>query len=86
MTENEAKKKWCPYARASDLGHSPVSVNRRGNFPDQDCYCIASSCMAWRWNGDSPAFPDAGSEDSLDYNARKGFCGGFGRPVEGRLP
>ncbi len=37
MTEDEAKKKWCPKARE----------NSRRVFSDS---CIGSGCMAWRWS------------------------------------
>jgi len=43
-------------------------------------YCIGSGCMAWRWYGDSPAFPNSGPEDTLNYNARKGYCGKASKP------
>lgn len=51
VTEDKAKTKWCPFAR--------VSRNGGGNrYPmDNDladatafARCIASDCMAWRWN------------------------------------
>lgn len=51
MTEEQAKAKWCPHARASNEQESAVAVNRSAvNKPDRDCFCIASACMAWRWN------------------------------------
>lgn len=37
MTEDEARTKWCPYARR------PSKTNL------SDRTCIASACMAWRW-------------------------------------
>ena len=53
MTEDEAKTKWCPMARASALeecrtGVATYSYNRAGtaSLPD-DCMCIASDCMVW---------------------------------------
>lgn len=56
MTEEEAKKKWCPFARAaSAIG--PVAVNRMetsltedGSIADPDCLCLAAGCMMWRWD------------------------------------
>ncbi len=65
MTEDEAKTKWCPFARTlrQDLEEAPTErwfgpFNRymcEGDEDDtvsalsQGCLCIASACMAWRW-------------------------------------
>ena len=58
MTEDEAKTKWCPYARISSLnegGDDGPSSNRwlgwisDGEVGSVAC-CIASTCMAWRWS------------------------------------
>lgn len=38
MTEEEAKTKWCPFAR--DVDGAPTTN------------CIGSACMAWRWDHD----------------------------------
>jgi len=58
LTEEEARKKWCPFARvpsAIGMNGSAVSgtpaINRA---PHVEVTCIASECMAWRWHG--PAF------------------------------
>lgn len=49
LTEDEAKRMWCPLARAVDLaGAIPVAANRNRMGADVDCMCIASACMAWR--------------------------------------
>lgn len=61
MTEDEAKTKWCPFARvavytrggfASDRS-DPVVVNRDSTdtrtSPDGATGCLGSGCMAWRW-------------------------------------
>lgn len=58
MTEEEAKKKWCPFARSIGWemfrdGEQAVTMNR---MPDgaahTGCLCLGSACMAWgvRWN------------------------------------
>lgn len=67
MTEEEAKLKWCPFARAaSAIG--PVAVNRMetsltedGSIADPDCLCLAAGCMMWRWRG--------------PHDEKRGYCG-----------
>ena len=58
MTEDEARKKWCPKARCAVKGaeddHFVRGINR---WPLDDgtttgSKCFASDCMMWRW--DSP--------------------------------
>lgn len=53
MTEDEAKLKWCPFARKGM--RSPTSANIAEAMRDQTYHtisdevnCIASACMAWR--------------------------------------
>lgn len=55
LTEQEARKKWCPYVRHEGA----VGPFNRGTFfgPLNEhqhnngtlCNCIASDCMSWRW-------------------------------------
>lgn len=56
MTEEDARQKWCPFARTFD---GPIvaqkvaavaSVNRIGNEISIHCRCVAAECMAWRWD------------------------------------
>lgn len=84
MTEDEARKKWCPFARLIATGAEGQDValpdasagfNRPTLGPPDDlanAACMASSCMAWRWDsrsrghcglaGAAPLYPaDAGS-------------------------
>lgn len=58
VTEEEAKTKWCPYVRH---GAPEIGTFNRGvvcpinDHPDNGgmlCNCIASACMAWRWQVD----------------------------------
>lgn len=85
MTEEEAKTKWCPFARvgvrwmdsqaASLADLTAVAVNRGENAAEQ-ARCLGSACMAWRWTSGWP-LPD----DPLLVSERyAGFCGLAGRP------
>lgn len=51
MTEEQANKLWCPFAREVVLGHNPApaSYNREEGRASQRANCVASKCMAWRW-------------------------------------
>ncbi|WP_454021255.1 hypothetical protein [Azospirillum sp. Marseille-Q6669] len=81
MTEEEARTKWCPHARASDQADPPSSVNRvRTNKPDGDCLCVASGCMAWRWSEEDCTPPGSnGIGEPVEAHA-VGYCGAFGKP------
>jgi hypothetical protein len=67
MTEEEAKKKWCPQSR---VGFPKSSLNRfsDGDFP-QSSNCIGSNCMAWRY------FPNNVPRDEKPH----GYCGLAGK-------
>lgn len=78
MTEDEAKEKWCPFSRTMGMKGEVImpAANRvfiydgdnKLQFPHPEmCACIASKCMAWRWDGPQ------------DFN-RPGHCGLAGRP------
>jgi hypothetical protein len=71
MTEAEAKKHWCPFVRiAQHMGLDMVPVNRVGsNGANPDTCCLASKCMAWRWD-----YPDGPS-----FKSTTGHCGLAGR-------
>lgn len=67
MTEDEARKKWCPQARVATRGED-AAVNRWAVFgsgfgPSHGTTCIASECMAWR-----------------STSSQHGYCGLAGRP------
>ena len=47
LTEDEAKTKWCPFARESAVN---PSMPWNGPIPTHPTLnCIASACMAWRF-------------------------------------
>jgi len=67
MTEKEAKTKWCPLARLSEMGGT---YNRTG--PEANLQCIGSACMAWRTKEGVSARSQA--------FVTVGYCGAFGEP------
>ena len=63
MTENEAKAKWCPFARVV-TGPWAVAVNRvvdlktlKPHLPGTTM-CIGSKCMAWQASSSSSGWCD----------------------------
>lgn len=77
QTENEAKNKWCPFARVGVYhGGACTAVNRHPEpSVREDTKCIGSGCMAWRWkNGVTPE-QAAKWEKPLKAEELKGYCG-----------
>ena len=85
MTEEEAKTKWCPFAR--------VIVHRSDNEGDgRDCslvanrgysviksqlsFCIGAHCMAWRWFSEH----DSVTAGLGGGDGKHGYCGLAGKP------
>ncbi len=95
MTEEEAKKRWCPFARCfpdNSEGMTDGAGNRwtldqddKPNAFGNDNKCIGSACMAWRWfhpghDPDLPRqFPDVIGSE-LNKRRDIGFCGLAGKP------
>lgn len=89
MTEDEAKIKWCPFAKSravrawkeADVFNAAYAANKDGNVSTS---CIASECMAFRWIEDGKAsgyFADGTSVEGDSALAdRKGYCGLAGKP------
>ena len=77
LTEEDARKKWCPLSRAenwNDVRSAAVSftANRlQSGDPIGNCLCIGSRCMAWRWSVTPSGKPDRG----------RGYCGAFGKDI-----
>ncbi len=73
-SEAEAKAKWCPFARATTLVEdeevgiaAAIAANRTPDgYPDIGAPCLASGCMAWRWEF-APL--------DLDQTNWRGYCG-----------
>ena len=96
LTEQEAQSKWCPFARVPEGNGSAglTATNRhagkkigadgkprilRGNS-----MCIASQCMAWRWQ-DGSHFDSTRNAWVVDYGQHgkglaRGYCGLAGVP------
>jgi len=58
VTEDEAKAKWCPFARVANRQHSEYANSAGNRWLDGDelehpaFTCMGSACMAWRWDGE----------------------------------
>jgi hypothetical protein len=88
FTEEEARKKWCPFVRvlATIDGTGPqhkgplhgFSYNRNLQGEPYGA-CVASACMSWRWKarfGTDPNNP----QDCAVLPSTHGYCGLAGRP------
>lgn len=77
VTEDEARTKWCPFARAlGGNGSTALAAYNRhdiGPGTPNGTDCIASECMAWRWR-EGP-WGEALWGDPEDPAQRRGYCG-----------
>lgn len=94
MTEDEAKTKWCPQTgvAAQPIGFGgrlewnrsprdvslPVGENSSTAVHSMS-RCIASACMAWRWDDIRP--PTQGLQPDEPHPRPSGYCGLAGRPT-----
>lgn len=77
MTEDDARTKWCPFARVPDGGGVTGALTASNRHAGQkaggdgkprilrgNAMCIGSECMAWRWipPAESPLFAAAAEE------------------------
>jgi hypothetical protein len=76
MTEEEAKKCWCPFVGTTRYSH-------------QSEECVARGCMAWRWayenlpdEGEVVAYKRTPQKDMPGHfiNEPMGYCGLAGKP------
>lgn len=94
MTEDEAKTKWCPFARQmvsldNTVTGSPNEIASANRFhKGKVTLCLGSGCMAWRRQTvmidratGEPAIPGVTAIGALEerYSAH-GFCGLAGQP------
>jgi hypothetical protein len=100
LTEKEAKKKWCPFARAvchEEDGpkgaynrlrlDESVDVTTEEMCSDTETRCIGSSCMAWRWEHATieEVFPGEEGDIGRELETDTGYCGLAGPPIEPRV-
>jgi len=78
MTEDEARRKWCPMVRwigTTDERLRTV-ISNRGEVKSAASrirdYCIASDCMMWRW---SPEYVREKNATSNSDMVASGYCG-----------
>jgi len=77
MIEEEAKTKWCPFARilAGTAGTPALAASYNRSSELEEPRCIASACMAWRW------IKTPGRDGYPDPSPTRGFCGPAGAPA-----
>lgn len=92
LKEEEAKVKWCPHVRHSNFSNDENASNRYGRIEDdefddnpEECRCIASECMQWRWaTKPNPLFHPFGDATLPPriVDKDRGYCGLAGKPNE----
>lgn len=66
MTEEEARKKWCPFSREGDKQHGFTFESRRSVVFGR--LCLASDCMMWDGRNYATTDDDNGPVEM------RGFC------------
>jgi len=83
MTEDEAKKRWCPMRCVAGAG-SDGCIDNRGNVDGRDVHanssrdCLGSGCMAWRWN-EMGVVEENGKGKRVPVQWEDGYCGLAGK-------
>jgi len=86
MTEEEAKKKWCPMAKVMNINgggggnrwDGAASNKNKDAIGPVGATCVASDCMAWRWY-DHVKFDASGTSQGRPDDC-PGYCGLAGKP------
>lgn len=85
MIEDEANKKWCPFARVN----FPASEGSAGSnrfcdgTPFYNANCLGEKCAAWRFEKETVTDVFPGEEDMLGTEHEspdQGYCGLAGKP------
>ena len=83
MTEEDARKKWCPMVRQGEEGAGSWNrgsgddpINLKGGDGNYKCNCLASDCAMWRsvkkkWTSSVGGFTEEYTEG--------GYCGLAGK-------
>lgn len=82
MTQEEAMKRWCPFASSRVLRTFPDQAVTYAVDEVATVTCIASDCMAWRWSSDFNRLMER-YKDRRDIDVREiaeGHCGLAGKP------
>ncbi len=79
MTEDEAKKKWCPMRRMVSIGGEVCITNADPGHPFT-LNCIGSACMMWCVAGKVLSRRIEGPR-SVDVFLDAGYCGLAGKPT-----
>jgi len=80
LTEEEARKKWCPQVRITLIESGPSPSHNRvcmeGNtYNAIGANCIASECMMWRWGSKFETGEEQEDLRQMDEKSTKGYCG-----------
>ena len=92
MTEDEAKTKWCPFYQVATSGGDTSTFETDNRPPEHElrenvwhptgkvheqCRCIGSACMAWRWEME---YVTIEGTNKFELSKVNGHCGLAGKP------
>lgn len=94
LTEEEARKKWCPHSRIINTKDGQVSASHNRVWVEGEsqgegklhiqmgsAFCIASECMMWRWRSYRVDFSGTDMKtENVAENGTLGYCGLAGKP------
>lgn len=80
MKEEEAKIKYCPLYGCAVLIATSCSTRDLNTKPLTDgmltsLFCLASSCMVWRWETLEGNMPSSGRIVEIGKSKTEGYCG-----------